>query len=231
VSTLTKQIQREPRYLVIDHSSVDVTIHASDYVDAEIDVQLLDISNGGAKLRTSDQVPEGQKLSLKLKSDEITGSVKVDATVCWSQLARGGEWILGCTFKPEIPRLVLDQLAKTGAFDRREDERVKVSIHSDAAWELTPELESVCIINLSSHGFCVASKQPGKPGSRVMLKFEEGRTVTGRCRWQVASEAGFTLGCEFSSTEDYTTLRQIHAETEALLSTEKRGLLRRILGG
>ena len=160
-----KLIERDPRYMVIDQSSVDVAVQASDYADAEIDAVLLDISSDGAKLRTREQIPQGQQLVLKLDADEINGSLRVDATVCWTQLAGRGEWFLGCSFEPHIPELVLDRLAETGVFDRREDQRKAVSITSKAAWQLVTDVESVCIINISSRGFCLVSQQPGKPGA------------------------------------------------------------------
>lgn len=228
-----KLIKRDPRYMVIDQSSVDVAVQASEYADAEIDVKVLDISSGGAKLRTREQIPQGQQLVLNLNSDEINGNVRVDATVCWTQLAGRGEWFLGCSFEPHVPELVLDRLAQTGVFDRREDQRKDLSITSTAAWELVTDVESVCIINISSRGFCLVSQQPGKPGAQVMLKFADGPVqakVTGWCRWAVETEAGFTLGCEFARPQDYVTLRGIQAENESRLSVEKRGLFRRLLG-
>lgn len=224
-------IEREPRYLAIDPSAISLTVEASEYADVEIDVELVDISKGGAKLKTHQQVPSGQQLSLTLNSDEIDGSLAVDATVCWSQLAGRAEWYLGCSFEPQIPQLVLGRLAQAGVFDRREDKRRQVSIESTAAWELTTDVSSACIVDLSPYGFCLTSSQPGKPGSRVMLRIKDDGaqqvTVTGRCRWQADTESGFTLGCEFSGPQEYAKLCRLEAE---LMPPEKQGLLRRLLG-
>ena len=233
--SLQNLVERDPRYMVIDHSSVDVAVQPSNNaIDAEIDAVLIDISNGGARLRTNQQVPQGQQLTLKLSSDQISGSVLVDAKVCWIQLSGQGEWFFGCAFQPPIPQLVLDQLSQSGVLDRREDQRTDVSITSTAAWQLATDVQSVCIVNISSCGFCLISQQPGKPGNKVLLKFTDGDiqdTVTGRCRWQVETDSGFTLGCEFSGPEDYQVLRRIQIQHDARLSSEKRGLFRRLLGG
>ena len=224
-------IERDPRYLVVDQSAVEISIQTSDYEDAEVDAVLLDISAGGAKLKTGEPLPQGKQLALQLNSPELNGVVRVDATVCWTQLGSKGEWILGCCFEPKIPCMVLDQLAKVGVFDRREDRRQDVDISSTAAWELAADVASVCIVDISPRGFCLVSQQPGKPGANVMLKFleqEDQAVVTGRCRWQTETEQGFSLGCEFASTKDYTTLRRIQTTQDAQHSAEKRGLFGRL---
>lgn len=227
MSQMSKMIDRAQRYLVIDHSLVDVNVQASDYADVDIVTELLDISTGGAKLRSREQIPQGEQLSLKLTSDQFAGSICVDATVCWVQLTGVGEWLLGCAFEPQIPQPILDQLAKSGAFDRREDGRREVCIESRAAWELASDTDSVCVVNISTSGFCLVSPQPGKPGAQVLVKFSTGlveATISGRCRWQVETKTGFALGCEFSSSQDYMALLEI----EKGLSPEKRGLFRRL---
>ena len=226
----TRLIERAQRYLVIDHASLNVTVQASNITDAHLLAELLEISVSGAKVKTHQQIPRGEQISLKLSSDDLQGSLHVDATVCWVQLAGVGEWFLGCSFQPQIPELVLDRFAKSGAFDRREDGRHEVAIESIATWELAAEDTRVCIVNISSSGFCLVSPQPGTPGAQVRLKCTNGNDetiISGRCRWQVETDDGFTLGCEFSSSDDYAALRKIQLEVDQL-TREKKGLFRRL---
>lgn len=234
MTALEKLIEREPRYLVVDQSAVTIDIQSSNYTEAKLDAVLMDISAGGAKLKSQQQLPHGNQIALQLVSNELQGRVNVDATVCWTQLGSRGEWIVGVSFQPKIPEFVLDQLAKAGVFDRRDERRQPVSISSTAAWQLTRGTEPVCIVDISPGGFCLLSPQPGKPGAHVMLKFaaEKGdATVTGRCLWQVEIEQGFTLGCEFCSKSDYTTLRRVQTLYDAQLTKERRGILQRLFKG
>ena len=232
VDRLANLIEREPRYLVIAPNAICLAVESSDYDDVEIDVRLVDLSKGGAKLKTQQPVPTGQQLSLSFNADEIEGNLAVDATVCWSQLAGAAEWYLGCSFEPQVPQHVLNQFARSGVFDRRDEGRREVNIKSSAAWELSSAASAAYIVNLSPGGFCLTSHQPGKPGSRVMLRIEGagGRQekVTGRCRWQAETNAGYTLGCEFFRPQEYENLCRLEAE---LAPAPQSGLLRRLLGG
>ena len=224
-------INRDPRFIVIDGDSVGVTVEASEYDEAVVHLTLLDVSECGAKFQASERLPQGQQLALKIESESLGGGIQVDASVCWCQLDGSGEWIAGCSFEPQIPCETLDRLARGGVVDRRVDERRSIALNSTAAWELASETEPVQIVNLSSRGFCLASCQGGRPGARVRLCFGDGydeQVVTGRCRWQVDSEEGFTLGCEFSSPEDYAILRRVKDRVDA--SGRKRGILGRIFG-
>ena len=74
------------------------------------------------------------------------------------------------------------------------------------------------VLNLSAGGVCLLSQDPGEPGERVLLELEREDApqvlVTSKVRWQVSTDDGYVLGCEFLDKNGYTALLDIAGREE-----------------
>lgn len=207
-------VSREPRYQIAEDQAVEVVIERPVEGGVEsVEGELVDISRGGAKLRTYRPVPTDQAVTLDIKADGLGRTLSVAAEVCWTQPAGPDRWWLGCAFRPEIPDAVLTEFVLGGYLERRRYAREKIALKTTATWELYCDHVPVWLLDLSAGGFCLLSQTTGGLGDRVLLRLKDDQQrvvlVTAKARWQVKSDDGYVVGCEFVDKHGYGVLRRI----------------------
>ena len=105
---------------------------------------------------------------------------------------------------------MLRDFAQAGILECREQPREPISLRATAQWELQSETASVWLLDYSRGGFRLLSQTERKPGERTLLQLErdDGQLVevSGKTLWQVESQDGFVIGCEFLDHRDFSVL-------------------------
>jgi hypothetical protein len=207
--TISNTGTEDLRFYIRDAKDIGVIVYTEVAGEKEsTKAELIDISVNGARLKTREPLSAREIVGLEFRVKQPNRLISVSGEVCWMVPTAGDYWGLGCSFSPKIPLETLRQFAEDGILERRQHRREDLGFVSTAKWELDQDPNTVRIINYSEGGFCLMAHQRGKPGERVMLQFEldDGREILVRAKaqWQVESEEGFVLGCEFLHPRDFT---------------------------
>ena len=210
------KVDREPRYPVQAEEPIDLVVEAGDNRTETVKATLVDLSCGGAKLRVAERFSLDSKLTFRIEAEGLTKSIEVAADICWTRVAVGSEWWLGCAFNPRMPYELIRELAQAGFIERRESERQEIQIDVSASYELGAARIPVQITSLSPGGFCLSSPEAVRPGSRVLLRIEpdndqarDGQLISAKSRWLVEAGQGYVVGCEFADAGSHAALRRL----------------------
>ncbi len=205
--------KRAPRYDVKCRDAITASIQELDGASEPLAAELANISARGAKIKTGKSFSVKESFTFRFEVKEPQHAFEVIAKVCWVSPVIGEGWWLGCSLKPAIPVSVLDEFAQAGLIERREYCREPVSLTAIAKWELTSKTSFARIVDCSKGGFCMLSQLDGKPGERVQLEFEgNGQKqvqIRGKVVWQVESNEGHVLGCEFLDPQDFSVVTDL----------------------
>jgi hypothetical protein len=205
---------REERYRLSESAAVRVEAEMESGGErSSLEVELLDISPGGMRLRSKTPVAENAFLTISIVPQGSSRSLSTRARACWMTLAPRGRYWLGCSIEPKIPQALFDHLATKGILERRQDARQEVCMTVPACWELDPARFEASILNVSRGGICLSIAQDGSPGDRIRLTLpgdqERPTYVVTTVFWQVATEDGFIVGCSFSDQTGYERFIQV----------------------
>lgn len=234
-------VRRDHRYKIKDDAKLTVTIERRDGSSCSVQADLLDISVRGAKFKAQESISVEDVVCVKIEINRPKRIIAVSGRIRWVTPIAGDDWWLGCAFDVPIEYSILDELAVSGILERRRYRRERISVRTTAKWELNSTRTDVCILNYSpGGGFCMLSQTEGKPGDRVLLRFEvqDGREVLvcGTARWQIESEDGYVIGCEFLQTRNSSMLSELieaNSLVPPLRRKKNRGKLftvRRVVG-
>ena len=177
--------------------------------------KLIHISSVEARLRSREPINLKEIVGLQLRTEHPEHTILLSGEVYWMEPANGDYWWVGCSFDPAIPDEVLEQFAESGILERRQYNREKVKISTVAKWELNSPTARAHIVDYSRGGLCLRSQDKGKPGERLLLEFrlQDGREflVRATARWQVETEKGYVIGCQFLDDSDYSVFRDLKA--------------------
>jgi len=208
-----QHLRRSPRFKAIDDREIAVSIRrAAGGVPQEIPGKVLDLSQGGAKLAVSSEVPLQETIEVRFVVPEVETQHVVTATVCWARTSGGSGWRLGCAFAAELPEPLLSALAVHGYIDRRECGREASGIATTVQWELTRDASPVQLQDVSLGGFSMSCPQSVSAGTRFRLAMTgpngEAMIIPAVVRWQRKATDGYTLGCSFLEASGYQQLEQ-----------------------
>ncbi len=208
-------ISRAPRYSLASDDEIEVLVERDGESGLEsTDAELIDISTGGAKLRTAAPLNVLDILSLQLCIKRMRRTITVAGAVCWTTPTNNGQWWVGCRFQPPMPEQTLQEFAQGGILERRKHERDQTWLRMTVKFELKQELAAAWVLNFSKGGFCVLSDTQAKVGDRAELRIELDRdrilAIRGKVCWQVESSEGYVIGCEMLRNKDYGVLLDIH---------------------
>ena len=195
---------REVRYRVKGDFWPATVLRTTESGDETVQAQLLDISQRGLKLSVPIELANDEVFRVRLANDELGVDVIESAQVCWARKQEETDsWTVGCKIQQQIDKNTLEDLVEHGLLDRRFSGRRPVTGDALAQWELSGESVPVQLLNLSAGGFCLASDQPTKIGSRLklILSDDDGRSsgeILARARWQREFDNGYLIGCEMT---------------------------------
>jgi len=215
VDIIQDLISRAPRYGLASDDEIEVRVERDSESGLEsTEAELIDISPGGAKLRTAGPLNVLDILSLQLCIKRLHRTITVAGAVCWTTPTTNGQWWVGCRFKPPMPEQTLQEFAQDGILERRKHERDQTWLRMTAKFELKQELASVWVLNFSKGGFCILSDTQARVGERAELRIDldnnRSLAVRGKVCWQVESSEGYVVGCEMLRNKDFGLLMDIH---------------------
>ena len=207
-------LEHKPCYKVRDgrHATV-VLSRVSDSDSPPLTASLINLSERGARLSIESCVPTGEIVLLELAIDQLDFNFQSVAKVDWTQPGKGSDYLVTCTFRPQMPVHILDTFVDSGLLERRDSVRRYVSLPVTIRRELDGEAESARLHDYSDGGFCVVTSHPVEVGQRLSMEYEVAddsqSEVWAQVRWALRTKGLTRAGCSISSSEDFGCLRAL----------------------
>jgi hypothetical protein len=115
-----------------------------------IGVILNNVSVGGAQVTLPYRVLEGHEFKLQMGSER--GVLETAAcTVRWTVPGHDG-WVCGCQFKTQLDNAFLDDLARVGVLERRDNLRFDIAVDCKVRVEGNPAEHAATLVDYSNGG-------------------------------------------------------------------------------
>jgi len=207
-------VARETRYKLVARDAVEVSVDLPPENESHRhDAELIDISTTGLRICSDLPVADESMLTVTVSTADSASPITVRAQVCWTTLAAKGRIYAGCSIEPAIPQSLLDHLAAAGILERRQEVRQEASLTLPARWELDPNADEAAILNISPGGLSLLMPRRGNVGRRISLTVsDEGEKpvrIYVKARWQIQTQDGTVVGCEFPDRATYLRLAQV----------------------
>lgn len=171
---------------------------------------IVDISQTGIKIRSEVPFEFHESLVLEVPrtySDQTLGLI---ATVRWTQPDEDTEmWMAGCVIADEFPPEYINEIARDGIVDRRNNGREKISIEANGRFELSSDSFPINISDVSLTGLRLFSPKACEVGSRIQVTFDEeerSERFTARTVFQSEVDGGYLIGCRVLEGSPYSLL-------------------------
>ena len=120
-------LSREVRYQIVNAETIEVGVDRDSAGGCtKLEAELMDISQGGIRLRSEVPIAVGDSLTITISFKGlkvVSNPLIVCARVYWTTPVRMGRFCVGCSIKPTIPQELLENLAAAGILERRCDGR------------------------------------------------------------------------------------------------------------
>ena len=216
-STSQTMLERKPRYTIRDGQTATVVLERVSLSDHPlVRANLIDLSESGAKLSIASCLPIGEVVQLKLSAEQLDSEFLGTAEICWNRPGKEEEdWLVACSFRPQIPKHILDTLVACGLLQQRESERRYVSLPITIRWELGEGTESAMLQDYSDGGFCIVTSQSVETGRRLSMECEasngEPFEVRAKVQWTFRTPKLHLAGCSIVNEQDFGCLRSLEA--------------------
>jgi hypothetical protein len=163
----------------------------------------------GARLALRSPVVVGEQLHVGLHVPALQLSEQRKATVCWTALTRDLLWHTGVHFDAPLSDASIDSLASAGYIERRQSDRVRVSIPAAARLEASHQQITVRISDVSTGGLGLISPEPLELDRRVMISVDDPTApwaLLAHVRSCICHRRGHAIGCEFVDQDVYRQL-------------------------
>ncbi len=135
-----------------------------------VEVILNNISVGGAQVTLPHRVLEGHEFQLRMGSKH--GVLRtVTCTVRWTVPGHDG-WVCGCQFKTQLENAFLDDLARVGVLERRENLRFDIAVDCVVRVEGTPDEYSATLVDYSNGGVGITIDGEVPVGRKALLQVD-----------------------------------------------------------
>ncbi len=176
---MTPNAQRHQRFTACDGARLPADVRR-EKTDETHNGSVVDLSVQGARLALRSPVAIGEQLEVGLHVPGLRLIEERKATVCWTALARDLVWHVGVHFAAPLSGPTIDSLATTGYIERRQSDRVKVSIPATARMEASHQEIRVRVADVSSSGVGLISPEPLELDRRVMISGDDLSAPVGR---------------------------------------------------
>lgn len=104
-------VARRPRHRAGDVAPLRVEVErAPGSVPGSVDVELVDLSRTGARLRSPVPLAEAEAITVRLHDQPSQPRLTRSGTVRWTRPDRGGTWSIGCQFSQPVDWETLGEL-------------------------------------------------------------------------------------------------------------------------
>jgi hypothetical protein len=213
MSTMSDETRIQPRYDLAESFTVEVSVEAPERWAEPVclTATVLNLSANGAKLAVPYALNRDENFRIRLVVERLGLSFYLSAQVCWSAPEGTAACVIGCRFSPNLPEMILQQLADGGRFDRRDRNRLPASAAvgivraNSKFWSR----ETGHLHNYATGGVCVATDRTAALGETLTLRFgkRDGVDVPVIVRWVVEQDQQFLMGCEYSDRQIFESLK------------------------
>ncbi len=220
VSTSHDQ-RRTPRFPVLNHQACRVQIErGGDGTAVEIiEGELIDLSQGGAKLRLAAFLQFAETVRVRISIAELDLAINVTSDVCWTRRDDVNAWLVGCAFSPPISDETLQALAVHSLIERRQAPRSSVTTEAILSLQNSDQQLRVRLRDISAGGFCLVTSVAIPVGDKLQLAMTNSDgsdlTITGKVRWSMQSDNEYLVGCMAVPTAAYHRFRATISEPSA----------------
>jgi hypothetical protein len=223
--------RHETRYPILSEHSCEVQIQRRGKdSDEALEGELIDLSQGGAKLLVSTCLQFSEVIRLIVRIPTLALEIDVTADVRWTRPEGNTSWLVGCSFNPGISEELLHKLAVHSLVERRRSPRYAVTAQVIMSRQSSDQRHTVRLKDISTGGFCLTCEQPVPLGSKVLIELPTRHGVemeiTANVRWHMSADDVHLIGCAFNSSKDYQALRDsIRDDSEQLTPDSPRPFL------
>ena len=181
---------RESRYTVQDEQVLTVALLRQSNGES-LPATVANLSLGGAKFVVSQPLSFTELVRVSLALPDSDVCFDVPARICWARPVGDGTFSVGCAFSERLPPEVLNSLSELGYLERRAHGRVQVNFPALSKWELSDTNSTVQVLDYSTGGFVMVSRQRAQADQQLMLEIstEHGVfTLSARVVWQTRME-------------------------------------------
>ena len=191
------------RYTVTKSGAAQLTTSIRDLDDAcETLVAIGNLSLSGIRLVAPKPLPQGSHIRLTVRHCDV--ALVVVACVRWMAPKGNGEWFVGCDFETTIDPQFRDLLGIAGVLERRSAIRKPITVASTVRREQFQEKLLVDIVDYSSGGLCVQSKEHFESSENLMFEMGNGLLpFVARVQWSRPVDSQCVLGCRFFSPQNF----------------------------
>lgn len=210
-TTTTDETRIQPRYDLAEIFCVEVSVEADDrWADPiQLSATVLNLSSNGAKLAVPHALNRNETFRIRLVVDRLGLNFYLSAQVCWAAPEGTAASVIGCRFSPDLPELILQQLADGGRLDRRDRNRLASSAEMGIvrAGSKFWSRENGRLHNYAVGGVCIETDRTAALGERLTLRFSKQVEVPVVVRWVVEQDGRFLMGCEYENPQSFAELR------------------------
>ena len=224
MSTLIEKLgdRREPRYSAYGEDSLVCSVSViAEGSEKTFSATVINLSQSGARLKVPEIVNVGQWIHVRFAAVGTEVKISVDAKIRWTQPAADGHMAFGCVLAESIDSETLEDLAEVGILERRQDERISVSIPVSTRQELSDSESPAELEEYSRGGVRLKSDEIIDLDGRLMITFPEiNKTIIVRPVWQRQINGQNRVGCRLLERSDSAIISTLVQGPKAAVATK-----------
>ena len=213
---------REKRFSVEELEQLEVIVNRVDRQDSNeyYFANVLDISRNGMKLQVPMCLPFGEKIQIRLVSNDDDLHYFGIGTARYVRSASVDSWEVGCLVEPELrPDVIASIINETGK-ERRKHSRSRIDRDVFLQCEGTVEFVPAKIFDVSEGGFCIVVPESQDVNQRLMIHLDRSKgkkkPIIGQVRWQTKTDDGYRVGCTFVEADSHLALLSDDPKSETV---------------
>lgn len=173
------------------------------------------LTDSTAEIALDVELAVGEEVGVIFHNADRDVQLSTAAEVRKVRSTSAGKWAVSLSFDPALSRSDLDRLVPDNRIERRASPRQPIIGHALVDWGDGAPLVPVQLKDISGGGFCMIAAEPAIMNKRLHLILETARqkrfVIPARSRWQVKSDVGYSIGCEFLYSQGYHLMHAIFA--------------------
>lgn len=173
------------------------------------------LSESSADVVLDAELPAGEEVTVTFDNARLDVQLAAVGAVRRSRSTSSGKWAVTLDFEHPLSRAELDKLIPGNRIERRASTRQPIIGQAVVDWGNGGAPVPVQLKDISGGGFCMIAAEPAVINKRLHLVLETAAQtrfeIPARARWQVKSDQGYAIGCEFLYSQGYHLMHAIFA--------------------
>lgn len=173
------------------------------------------LSESSADVMLDAELTLGEEVTLVFDNSRLDVQLAAVGSVRRARSTSSGKWAATLDFEHPLSREELESLVPGNRIERRATPRQPIIGQAVVDWGNGGSPVPVQLKDISGGGFCMIAAEPAMVNKRLHLILETAAqtrfVIPARARWQVKSDQGYTIGCEFLYSQGYHLMHAIFA--------------------